>query len=306
MSSEKWTISQIPNLEGKTIIVTGGNSGLGYQEVKEFSKKGAEVIMACRSVKKGETAKAEIKSENPAAKIKVMQLDLSDLSSVKSFAAEFNKSYSQLNILINNAGIMMTPYSKTKDGIELQQGTNHFGHFALTALVLNKLKASTKSRVVNVSSLAHKQGKMDFGNLLYEGGKSYSPMSAYSRSKLENLLFTFELQRYFETNKIDCITTVAHPGVSDTNLFNGIVNKTIQKIFMPIFKAFVQPASMGALPIMRAAVDESAKGANFYGPDGFSQVKGYPKVVKADNHAYKLDDAKKLWEFSEKITGVKF
>jgi NAD(P)-dependent dehydrogenase (short-subunit alcohol dehydrogenase family) len=306
MSSEKWTISQIPNLEGKTIIVTGGNSGLGYQAVKAFAEKGAELIIACRSVAKGKAARTEILHNHPKAKIEVMQLDLSDLESVRAFVTDFNKKYSQLHVLLNNAGIMMTPYSKTKDGIELQQGTNHFGHFALTGLLIDKLKTTPKSRVVNVSSLAHKNGNMDFSNLLFDNGKSYSPMSAYSRSKLENLLFTFELQRYFDTNKIDCITTVAHPGVSDTNLFNGIGNNVARKLFMPLFRAFVQPASMGALPLIRAAMDEKASPANYYGPNGLGQIKGYPMVVKADKHAYKADDAKRLWDLSEKLTGVKF
>lgn len=306
MSTNKWTISHIPDLEGKTIIVTGGNSGLGFEATKAFAEKGAEVIIACRSIEKGETAKVEILNKHPKAKIQLMQLDLADLKSVRDFADKFNKKYSQLNILLNNAGIMMTPYGKTKDGIELQQGTNHFGHFALTGLLMDRLKATPNSRVVNVSSLAHRNGDVDFSNLLYEKAKSYTPMSAYSRSKLQNLLFTFELQRYFHSNNIDCIVTVAHPGISDTNLFNGIGGGLARKLMMPLFKALVQPASMGALPLMRAAVDRSAKAGDYYCPSGLGQMKGYPVVRLANKHAYNTKDAKKLWELSESLTGVRF
>jgi NAD(P)-dependent dehydrogenase (short-subunit alcohol dehydrogenase family) len=306
MSEKNWTLTNIPDLKGKTIIVTGGNSGLGYQSVKAFAEKAANIIMACRSVAKGEEASLQIKADIPTAQITVMELDLTNFWSIRSFATEFNTKFDRLDILLNNAGIMLTPYQLTKDGLELQQATNHFGHFALTGLLLEKLRNTASSRVVNVSSLAHIQGTVDFKNLLYEKGRKYSAMKAYSRSKLENLLFTFELQRFFETNHIDCIATVAHPGVSDTNLFSHIGSRFFRALFMPIFKGFVQPAHMGALPQLRAAVDASAKGGYFYGPNGMGQIKGFPIVVKAKPHAYNKQDAQELWNFSEKITGVKY
>ena len=306
MSKNKWTLADMPDLSGKVIIVTGGNGGLGFQTVKAFANKGAEVVIACRSDKKGEAAKTEIQKLQPDAKIAVMKLDLSDFSSVRSFADTFNAGYNQLDILLNNAGIMMTPYGKTVDGIELQQGTNYFGHFLLTGLLMEKLRSTPKSRVVCVSSIAHKTGKMNFHDLLYEKDEKYTPMGAYSRSKLEALHFTFGLQHYFKSNKIDAIATVAHPGVSDTNLFNQIGSDFFRKLFMPLFKWFVQPADMGALPLLRAAVDPEAKGGEFYGPDGIGGVKGYPVVVRAKKHAYKEKHTRKLWKYSEKITGIKF
>ncbi len=304
--NNKWTLNDMPSLKGKTLIVTGGNSGLGYQAVRAFASKGGQVIMACRNLSKGEESKKQIINELKTADITVMHLDLNDLSSVKVFVEEFKKTHEQLHVLLNNAGIMMTPYGKSKDGIESQQATNHFAHFALTGLLMDIIRNTSKARVVNVSSIAHRQGKMDFSNLLYENGKDYSPMKAYGRSKLENLLFTFELQKYFEAQKIDAIAVVAHPGVSNTNLFNNITGKVLTTILKPLFSLFVQPASMGALPEIRAAVDPGVQGGEFYGPNGRGEMKGYPVVVQPDKSAFIVTDAPKLWKFSEEITGVKF
>ncbi len=301
-----WTTTNIPSLKGKTIIVTGGNSGLGLQSVKAYAEKGALVVLACRNYAKGEEARAEIMKTTPDAQIVVMTLDLADFTSIRAFAERFNKEFDRLDILLNNAGIMMPPYQLTKDGLESQQGTNHFGHFALTGLLLDKLKATAGSRVVNVSSMAHKQGKMDFGNLLYENGKGYSPLAAYGRSKLENLLFTFGLQEYFTKNKLDIKAVVAHPGVSDTNLFSSIGGQFLQNLLRPLFKLFIQPASMGALPQLRASVDESVVGGEYFGPDGTKEMKGYPVIVRPNNHALNKEHMRQLWEVSEKITGVKY
>lgn len=301
-----WTTNNIPSLTGKTIIVTGGNSGLGLQSVKAYAGKGAQVVLACRNYAKGDEARTDILKQVPAAQIAVMSLDLADLTSVRSFAERFNKEFDRLDILLNNAGIMMPPYELTKDGLESQQGTNHFGHFALTGLLLDKLKATPGSRVVNVSSLAHKRGRMDFDNLLYENGKGYSPLGAYGRSKLENLLFTYALQDFFSKNKLDIKAVVAHPGVSDTNLFSKIGGEFLQTLFRPLMKLMVQPAEMGALPQLRASVDSEVQGGEYFGPDGFAEMKGYPVQVQPDKHARNAGDIQKLWEVSEKITGVRF
>ncbi len=301
-----WTTDNIPSLIGKTIIVTGGNSGLGLQAVKAFAEKGALVILACRNAAKGDVARLQVVKNYPQALIKVMELDLADLTSVRQFAAKFNKEFTQLNILLNNAGIMMTPYQLTKDGIESQQGVNHFGHFALTGLLLPKLKATPNARVVNVSSMAHKNGNMDFSNLLYENGVGYSPMGAYSRSKLENLLFTFGLQQFFDKNKLNIKTTVAHPGVSDTNLFNNIGGSFLQSILRSFFNKMVQPAAMGALPILRACVEPNITGGEYFGPGGFAEMKGYPVQVKPMKKATDKNNIQKLWEFSEKVTTVNY
>ena len=304
MATKNWQLTDIPDLTGKTIIVTGGNSGLGFEAVKALSSKGAELILACRSTNKGEQAKNQILEAQPKSNITVMELDLADLKSIRNFVDAFKQKHTQLDILLNNAGIMMVPYGLTKDGFENQIGTNHLGHFALTGLLLDLLKKTPKARVVNVSSIAHKSGVMDFNNLLYTNGEGYTPMKAYGRSKLSNLLFTYELQRFFESNKIDCSAIVAHPGVSDTNLFVHAAPKWVMNVLRPLFLTFVQPASMGVLPELRAATDPTAKGSDYFGPDGKREMKGYPVLVKSTTAANSIEDAKKLWEASEKLTGV--
>ena len=304
MKKENWTTANIPDLTGKVIIVTGGNSGLGYESVKAFAEKGAEVILATRSIEKGETAKQQI--GNVKGKIVVMQLDLMDFASVKSFADNFSKKYTRLDVLLNNAGIMTTPYFLTKDGLEAQNGTNHFGHFALTGQLFNLIKNTPDSRVVNVSSMAHKQGKMDFGNLLFENGKGYSPIKSYGRSKLLNLLFTYEMQRRIEAAGIKSISVAAHPGVSNTNLARFLEDKLIFKILKPMMMPFMQSQDMGALPQIRASVDLNVKGSEYYGPDGFNEMKGFPVLVQSNAASHNVEDARKLWEISEKLTGVSF
>lgn len=304
MSNEKWTTENIPDLTGKVIIVTGGNSGLGYVSVKAFAEKGAEVILATRSIEKGEAAKKMIGVVK--GKIVVMQLDLMDFASIKSFAANFSKKYNRLDVLLNNAGIMTTPYFLTKDGLEAQNGTNHFGHFALTGQLFELIKNTSGSRIVNVSSMAHKQGNMDFDNLLFEKGKGYSAIKSYGRSKLSNLLFTYELQRKLESAGIGSIAVAAHPGVSNTNLARFLEEKLIFKILKPMMMPFMQSQDMGALPQIRASVDPIVKGGEFYGPDGFREMKGFPVVVQSNAASHNPEDAKKLWLFSEKITGISF
>ena len=304
MSTKNWTITDIPDLTGKTVIVTGGNSGLGFESVKAFALKGAKVIMACRSVIKGEEAKKQITKFIPAADINVMELDLTDLASIHTFVGNFKKKYTRLDVLLNNAGIMMVPYGLTKDGFENQVGTNHLGPFALTGLLMDVLKRTPDSRVVNVSSMAHTTGKIDFNNLLYEQGKDYSSTKAYSRSKLLNLLFTYELQRYFDRNNIKSMAIAAHPGFSKTNLVNHLSNKWYFSLLKPLLNKMAQPASMGALPLLRASVDPGVKPAEFYGPDGKRQMSGYPVVVEPKPKARDLENARKLWEVSEKLTKV--
>jgi NAD(P)-dependent dehydrogenase (short-subunit alcohol dehydrogenase family) len=303
---DNWTTEFVPALTGKTIVVTGGNSGLGYESVKVFAEKGAQVVLACRSLEKGEKAKAEILQQFPKGTIDVAELDLADLESVHRFAKNFQKNYSRLDVLLNNAGIMTTPYFTTQDGFEGQMGTNHLGHFALTGLLFPVLKKTSKSRVVNVSSVAHKQGKMDFNNLLFDNGKGYSPMKAYGRSKLANLLFTYELQRFFEAHKTDSISVAAHPGVSRTDLFRYLDEKWYFRLVRPLFNAVFQEGRMGALPEIRAAVDPDVKGGEYCGPGGFMELKGFPVKVNSNGQSHNKEDARRLWEVSEKLTGVKF
>lgn len=303
MSREKWTTTDIPDLSGKVIIVTGGNIGLGYESVKAFSEKGAEVILACRSIEKGDKAKAEIEKNGIKGKIVVMQLDLADLEGIKGFVKEFRSGYMHLDVLLNNAGIMTTPYFLTKDGFEGQMGTNHLGHYALTGSLMDLIISTPGSRVVNVSSSAHKAGKMDFDNLLFDKGEGYGRMKAYGRSKLSNLLFTYQLQSFFEANKIDSLALAAHPGGSQTNLDQHVNKMWWFKLIRPLFYAMTQSAAMGALPEIRASVDPDVKGGQYYGPD--REMTGYPVIVKSNKASHNSEDARKLWEESEKLTGVK-
>ncbi len=306
MSLDKWTIDNTPDLRDKLIIVTGGNSGVGFESVKAFTANGAEVIMACRNLSRGEAAKQQIFLENPKANILVMELDLMDLNSIKNFASVFHKKYTKLDILMNNAGIMAVPYGLTKDGFESQMGTNHLGHFALTGLLLDLIAKTPGSRVVNVSSNSHRQGIMDFENFLYIKPKSYAPMKAYARSKLANLLFTYELQRVFESKGLDCISVAAHPGTCQTNLMQHMEGKLLFSLLRPIVSFMIQSAAMGALPQIRASADSRVKGGEYYGPTGFRELSGYPVLVQSNKASHHRESAGKLWDISEKLTGVKY
>ncbi len=303
MSKGKWTLEKVPNLDGKVIIVTGGNSGLGFESVKAFSNKGAEVILASRSIERGETAKGNLIKENSNVKITVLQLDLMDLSSIGKFVINFKNKFNRLDILLNNAGIMTVPYGLTKDGFEKQLGTNHLGHFALTAMLMDLITKTSKSRVVNVSSIAHKGGDMDFENLQFVDGKDYTPMKAYSRSKLANLLFTYELQRYFDTKGINSLAVAAHPGVSNTNLGEHMSDAFLYKLLKPLVNAFIQKPEVGALAQIRACVDLDVKGSDYYGAKGLFEMWGYPVLVKSKSNSHNEEYAKLLWEASEKLTG---
>lgn len=301
-----WTTQNIPDLSGKIIIVTGGNSGIGYEAVKAFSEKGAEVISACRDTVKGEKAKNDILIDLHKAKIEVIALDLMDLDSIRKFSEIYKSKYKKLDILLNNAGIMMNPYGLTKDGFESQLGTNHLGHFALTGLLLNLILKTPESRIVNISSMAHKMGKMDFNNLLFENGKDYTPIKAYGRSKIANLLFTSELQRKLEAAGSKTIVVSAHPGIAFTNLGRHFDKKWYIKIMLPLYRKMEQSAAMGALPGLRAATDSEVQGGEYYGPGGRGERTGYPILVKSNAASHNKEDAKMLWDVSEDLTGVKY
>ncbi len=306
MSNNNWTTEQIPDLIGKVIIVTGANSGIGLESAREFARKGANVVMACRSMNKAETALADIKQGIPTANVTLMQLDLASLDSVHEFAGAFKATYGRLDILLNNAGIMWIPYGKTVDGFERQFGTNHFGHFALTGLLLDRILATPHARVVNVSSIGHRDGIMDFDNLLFEDGKDYTPHGAYSRSKLANLLFTYELQKRFEAAGSSAIAVAAHPGGSNTSLADHLFDAWYWKVLYPLFALVAQSSAMGALPSIRAAVDPNVKGSDYYGPRGFMESRGYPILVQSNEASHNMADARRLWQVSEQLTGVQF
>lgn len=303
IQKKNWTTEDIPDLTGKVIVVTGANSGIGFEAAKEFARKGAQTILACRNMSKAEDALQSILTEIPEANAEIMQLDLASLASVRSFVEAFQDKYSQLDVLLNNAGIMMVPYGKTEDGFERQFGTNHLGHYALTGLLLPTLRNTPQARVVNISSTGHRMGNVDFGNLMYEGGKGYSKSRSYGRSKLANLLFTYELQRLFEQHGVDAIATAAHPGGSATNLGDHLF---FVRLLTPILKFMIQSAAMGALPSLRASVDPNSKGSDYYGPQGFMEMSGYPILVKSNKTSHNTEDARRLWEASEQLTGVTY
>jgi NAD(P)-dependent dehydrogenase (short-subunit alcohol dehydrogenase family) len=300
--STRWTTDKIPDLTGKLIIVTGANSGIGFEATKEFARKGAETILACRNMDKTKKASDRIKKKIPDAKTVIMQLDLSSLKSIKDFAGEFKKNYFSLDVLLNNAGIMFVPYRTTSEGFESQVGVNHLGHFALTGLLFDLLANTPGARVVNVSSNGHRMGKMDVDNYIYKDGKGYSRLGAYGRSKLSNLLFTYELDRRFKTANIDAIAVGAHPGISNTNL----IRQWYFKVLKPIVFLTTQSAYMGALPSMRAATDPDVKGSDYYGPGGRGEQRGYPTKVESNGASHNKEDAIRLWNLSEKLTGVFF
>jgi len=301
-----WNLSDVKTLADKTIIVTGGNSGLGYESVKMFASKDAEIIMASRSIERGNQAVEEIKKDFPNANITVMELDLADRESIAKFSDSFLKKYKKLNILLNNAGIMTVPYGVTKDGLEQQTGVNHFGHFLLTSLLFDVIKNTPSSRIVNVSSIAHRGGTMNFDNLLYQDGVGYNKVKAYSRSKLENLLFTYELDRLVQKAGYDIKVLVAHPGVAKTNLGRHIKDSKMDGFIKHFQKYFSHEAKFGALPQVRACLDESAKSGDFYGPKGLMGFKGAPKLAKSNRKSKNKTLANRLWVYSEQVWDIQF
>jgi NAD(P)-dependent dehydrogenase (short-subunit alcohol dehydrogenase family) len=304
--NDVWTINNIPNLTGKVIIVTGANSGIGFEAAREFIRKGATTILACRNMNKAQAALSKIQAEIPNARAEVMCLDLASLKSIHEFVEAFKARYDRLDVLLNNAGIMMVPYTQTEDGFESQLGTNHLGHFALTGLLIELLEKTPGSRVVNISSNGHRMGRMDFDNLLYKSKGSYSRVGAYGRSKLSNLLFTYELERRIEANGGNPIAVAAHPGLADTHLADHFWGGRLNGLSHAYLKAMAQDAAMGALPGIRAAVDPDVKGGQYYGPDGPRESKGYPVLVHSNQASHNEADARHLWQVSEELTGVKY
>ena len=295
----KWTRDNIPDQTGKQAIITGSNSGIGFEAARALAGRGAAVVLACRSEARAEQARERILGEHPGARVSVMALDLADLDQVRGFAARACERFERLDLLINNAGVMMPPASTTKQGFELQFGVNHLGHFALTGLLLERLQATAGARVVNVSSQAHRQGRMNFEDIDFET-RGYDRMAAYGQSKLANLLFTFECQRRFEAAGIEVLVAAAHPGWTRTNLqqhwgFADLLN--------PLFG---MPPAKGALPTLRAATDPGVRAGDYYGPRGVYQMWGYPKKVGTAKAARSEADAARLWELSELRTGVRY
>lgn len=297
-------INEIPPQSGRIAIVTGANDGLGFQTTLALSKTGMKVVMACRSLKKGNKALEEIIRQVPEANLELMRLDLSKLSSVRAFAEEYMLKHKQLDVLINNAGIMVPPYEVTEDGFESQLGVNYLGHFLLTGLLMPLLEKTPDSRVVSLSSNAHKGGKIHFDDLQFS--KKYSAFTAYSQSKLACLIFAKELQRKLDKAGSKVLSVAAHPDMSDTNLFKH-VPKFVTAIFGGLIRSLmVQSPENGAKPTLYAALGTDIQGGDYIGPDGWQELKGEAVKVKGTKLSEDMEVAKKLWDVSEKLTGLKF
>lgn len=301
-----WTADDMPELEGKTVVVTGANSGLGFEASKKFADKKAKVVMACRSIERGKDAKNQIEEEQPEADIEVRKLDLASLESIKDFAEEFKANNETLDILCNNAGIMAIPREETEDGFEKQFGVNHLGHFALTAHLMPVLENAEEARIINQSSGLHENGDINFDDIMHE--ESYSPQGAYADSKLANVLFTYELDRRLSDTGIK--TLACHPGYAATNLQSRGPEKegsTIKKYVMKAAnKLLAQSAEIGALPMLYAATSPEAESGDYIGPDGFMNMRGLPVEQKSSEKSYDEEKARKLWDISEELTGVEF
>lgn len=292
------------DLSGKTAIITGGNSGIGLEAAKALAGSGMRIVLAVRNETKGAAARDEILSLHPDGQIEIRKLDVADLSSVWSFAEAFLRDFTALDVLINNAGVMIPPYSKTKDGFEMQFGSNHLGHFALSALLLPLLQRTPDSRVVTIGSLAHNRGAIDFDNL--DGSKGYQAKKFYNQSKLANMLFALELDRRLKVHGSNTISVVCHPGVSATNIFK--VGKRNAPLFLRNLanKFYLQPPAIGALATVYAATNPNLKGGEYIGPDGPGRRKGFPALETPHPSALDEEVAKRLWEVSEKLTGIGF
>ena len=294
-----WTEGSVPDQTGKVAIVTGANSGIGFETARVLAERGATVVMACRNLDKARTAAERIRALGPAGEVAVMALDLADLDSLRQFAKQFGAKYDCLNLLINNAGIMLPPQGTTAQGFETQFGVNHLGHFALTAHLMDLLNETPGARVVTVSSSAHRFGQINFDDLNWQT-RPYSAWPAYGQSKLANLLFTYELQRRLSRAGRDTHAVAAHPGWAATSLQRESV------VMGMMNRLFAQSPQMGALPTLYAATAPEVEGGQYFGPSGLAELGGNPERVKSNARSHDLTSAGQLWRVSEELTGVPF
>lgn len=307
--SNDWTLQDIPDQTGRVAVVTGANSGIGLETARELARKGARVVLACRSEARANEALADIRAELPDAQAEFECLDLADLEQLPAFVAAFRERFDRLDLLINNAGVMVPPAGKTKQGFELQLGVNHLGHYALTGRLLDLLLATPGARVVNVSSTAHRGGRIDFDDLDFES-RGYQAMRAYGQSKLANLLFTYELERRLDAADRDTLCAACHPGWAATNLqFQGarMDGSTLMERLADLGnRLFSQDAAMGSLPTLYAATAPDVEGGDYIGPNRMFETWGHPTRVGTSARARDEHDATRLWELSEELTGVRF
>ncbi|GHF46854.1 NAD(P)-dependent dehydrogenase (short-subunit alcohol dehydrogenase family) [Deinococcus metalli] len=294
-----WTEASVPDQTGRVVIVTGANSGLGLETARVLAQHGATVVMACRNAQRAQSAAEQIRALRPRGEVVPMALDLGDLTSVASFAEAFTQRFGRLDVLVNNAGIMVPPLGRTAQGFETQFGVNHLGHFALTARLLPLLERTPGARVVTVSSIAHRFGHVDFTDPNWHS-RPYAPMPAYGQSKLANLLFTAELQRRLTAAGQDVLAVAAHPGWASTGLQGDSSGATL------LNRWFAQPAAQGALPTLYAATSPDAVGGGYYGPSGVLELGGTPQRVSEADAAQDRHAARRLWALSEELSGVEF
>lgn len=302
--SAKWTTADVPDQSGRVAVVTGANSGIGYEAASVLAANGAHVVVAVRDLGKGKQAVDEIARGHPGADLAVQELDLSSLASVRAAAEEMRATYPRIDLLVNNAGVMYPPKQSTADGFELQFGTNHLGHFALTGLLLDRLLDVEGSRVVTVASIAHNiQADIHFDDL--QSDRSYNRVAAYGQSKLANLMFTYELDRRLLAGGAKTIAVAAHPGISNTELMRHVPGSGLPGFHL-LAGLVTNSPPIGALATLRAATDPAARGGQYFGPSGFRELVGHPVVVQSTGKSHDAAVQQRLWTVSEELTGVKF
>ncbi|MGB3621372.1 SDR family NAD(P)-dependent oxidoreductase [Ketobacter sp. MCCC 1A13808] len=309
MNDRKWTSQDIPSQTGKRILITGANSGIGFESARVMAGLGAQVILACRNEAKAVSAMAKIRNQFPKAQLHFLPLDLGSLDSVHVMANMFSEQYDSLDVLLNNAGVMWLPQGMTEDGFESQIGINHLGHFALTGLLMPALLNRAGSRVVTVSSIAHRSGNLDFEDLFFER-RRYGKQDAYGQSKLANLVFARELERKLNASGAQTMSVAVHPGVTSTNLATPGLQQSgsvlLAKLVKMVTPLVTQSATKGALPSLYAATSNEIEGGEYIGPDRFYGTFGYPTAATSTRRSNNPDIARKLWQVSEKLTGVQY
>ncbi|MEV6969862.1 oxidoreductase [Hamadaea sp. NPDC051192] len=304
-TAQRWTAQAIGGQHGRTVVITGASSGIGFETAKALAARGATVVLAARNPTKTQNAVARINEATPGADVSAIPLDLTSLTSVRRAAEQISSRYPRLDLLINNAGVMMTPQGRTEDGFELQLGTNHLGHFALTGLLLGRLLAGPHSRIVTVSSFAHRQGYIDLDDLHFQQ-RRYRPTVAYGQSKLANLLFTHELQRRLTEINASAIAVAVEPGVVPTDLprYASTVNRSIVKLLTAV--AGQRSPQIGALSTLRAATDPGVCGGQYYAPGSLGGWRGYPVLIESSTRSHDTDVQRLLWNESQRLTGVTY
>ncbi|ABM11591.1 SDR family NAD(P)-dependent oxidoreductase [Mycolicibacterium vanbaalenii] len=302
--SSKWTAADVPDQSGRVAVVTGANSGIGYEAAAVLAGRGARVVVAVRNLDKGRQAVSRIRQLHPGADVMLQELDLSSLASVRAAADDLRAAHPRIDLLINNAGVMYPPKQTTSDGFELQFGTNHLGHFALTGLLLDRLLPVEGSRVVSVASIAHNiQADIHFDDLQWE--RSYNRVAAYGQSKLANLMFTYTLARRLAAKGAPTIAVAAHPGISNTELMRHIPGSQLPG-FAWLAGLVTNSPAVGSLATLRAATDPGVRGGQYYGPSGVRELVGHPVLVQSNRKSHDVDVQERLWTVSEELTGVSY